>query len=189
MADLNGNGTIINAELQHYLAREMKDWCAAAAECAETGLGLTPHFDGDVAAPYFTVEPTTNQSEAVSDLKGGNLATNDDRMAFVSDLFAPQNEARLKMRVDSANPLKIGEAVKFQFRAERDGTLVLLDVNPDGELSQVYPSVLVPQGRTRLEAGQILTIPDAVSAGGLPLEIRVTRACRTWFPCGAVRRR
>ncbi len=180
-ADRNGNGTITQAELQNHLTGEMADWCAKASACAGTGLGLTPHFDGNVADPFFTLSPTVEESGDIPNLTGENLETFEERLAFVSDLFAPQNEAGLKMRMDSANPLKIGDPVKFQFRAERDGILVLLDVNPDGELAQVYPSVLAPKDGTRMEAGQILTIPNAVSSNGLPLEIRVTEPAGQGF--------
>lgn len=182
-ADQNDNGIVSHAELLNHLTRELGDWCAGTPECVGTGLGLTPHFDGDVTAAFDLssasiagIEPTNMQ-----DLTGNSHESFEARLAFVSDLFAPQNDAGLKMRIEGSDPLKIGEAVQFQFRAERNGTLVLLDVNPNGELAQVYPSALAPKDGTRMTSGQILSIPNAIGVNGLPLEIRVTEPAGQGF--------
>ena len=102
-------------------------------------------------------------------------------LGILTDIFTPSNSADLKIRIDGDTPLKIGDSVQFQLRAERSGTLVLLDINPKGELAQVFPSSLAPAGATRMQAGKILTIPSVVSANGLPLEIRVTEPAGKGF--------
>ena len=70
--------------------------------------------------------------------------------------------------------MQIGDFVTFTASADRPGTLLLLDVDPTGQLAQVYPSRLVAKGDTRVTPGQPLTIPSALGANGRPLRIRVT---------------
>ncbi|MEM1342099.1 MAG: DUF4384 domain-containing protein, partial [Pseudomonadota bacterium] len=69
---------------------------------------------------------------------------------------------------------RIGDTVNFSASADRDGALLLLDLDPSGALAQVYPSTLSPEGATRIVAGEVLTIPSALGASGQPLRLRVT---------------
>jgi len=64
--------------------------------------------------------------------------------------------------------------VRFDVSATRPGTLILLDVNPLGELAQVFPSSLAPDSGSRIRPGAPVTIPQGLSASGRALQIRVT---------------
>ncbi len=179
-ADANGNGTITNAELLTFLRDRSESWCAAIAECAGDAGGLTPHFAGPLQAASLHAtapapEPTAPEA---TPLPESTLAPKDldltDTLGFVTDLFTPSNAANLRLALSHESPLRIGDTVSFSITAERAGTLVLLDVNPKGELAQIFPSGLAKTGTTRMAAGETLTIPNGKSGNGAPLEIRVT---------------
>lgn len=179
-ADANGNGTITNAELLTFLRDRSERWCAATADCAAAGGALIPHFAGPLqeaalraappapgpAAPETRPLPESTLAAKVLDLT--------DTLGFVTDLFTPSNAAKLHLELSRESPLRIGDTVSFSVTAERAGTLVLLDVNPKGELEQIFPSSLARTGTTRIAAGETLAIPNGKSTSGAPLQIRVT---------------
>ncbi|OYX42607.1 MAG: hypothetical protein B7Z02_11475 [Rhodobacterales bacterium 32-67-9] len=180
-ADANGNGTITNAELLTFLRDRSDGWCAATADCTADGAGLTPNFAGplqDLALRAPAPAPSAAPVPEDRPLPTSTLAPKDldltDTLGFVTDLFTPSNAAHLRIGLSEVGPLKIGETVRFSVTAERPGTLVLLDINPRGELAQIFPSSLSATGTTRLEAGETLTIPNGKGKSGAPLEIRVT---------------
>ena len=190
-ADANGNGTISNAELLTYLRDRSAEWCQASADCAAKGGALIPHFSGplqDTALEAVRVEPQVpvrpaDQPLPVSSVAEKNLDLS-DTLGFVTDLFTPSNAANLRLELSQDGPLKVGDTVTFSATAERPGTLVLLDVNPKGELAQVFPSSLAQNGATRMQAGETLTIPNGTSSNGVPLKIRVTEPAGAGFLLG-----
>ncbi|WP_347313405.1 caspase family protein [Defluviimonas sp. SAOS-178_SWC] len=179
-ADANGNGTITNAELLTFLRDQSESWCAATADCAAEGGALIPSFDGPLQDVSLRAAPPAPQPAApeIRPLPESTLLAKDldltDTLGFVTDLFTPSNAANLKLGLSRENPLRIGDTVRFSVTADRPGTLVLLDVNPKGELAQIFPSGLARTGTTRIAAGEVLTIPNGKSGNGAPLEIRVT---------------
>jgi hypothetical protein len=185
MADANENGTISNAELLSFLRDRSADWCQTTPECAATGLGLAPHFAGPIegvagktmAAPEAPPQPPQGP-KLTADGKPVSFA---ETLGFVTDLFTPSNSANLTLDLSNGGALKIGDVVSFSVAAERPGTLVLIDVNPKGELAQIFPSTLSADGSTRMTAGQTLVIPNGLSANGNPLQIRVTEPAGEGF--------
>lgn len=181
-ADGNGDGTTTNAELLAFLRDRSSAWCAASADCASEVGGLRPVFDGMLEgaalAPAPPAAAAPSAPEPAQDLpapagSGKDLGV-DDMLGFVTDLFAPSNPANLRLERTPHGPLRVGDRVRFSITAERPGTLVLLDVNAQGELAQVFPSRLATTGTTRMSAGETLTIPNGAGASGAPLAIRVT---------------
>ncbi len=175
-ADANDNGSVTNAELLTFLRARSQDWCAASGQCD----ALTPNFSGPVQdAPFVqtTAAPIAPPREKnvlpVSTLEEQSLTYN-DLLGFVTDLFTPSNDAQLRLAMSRDGPLRIGESVSFTVDAARDGMLVLLDVNPNGELAQIYPSTLSVEGATQMTAGARLVIPSGNSANDVPLRIRVS---------------
>ncbi|MDA8747898.1 caspase family protein, partial [Litoreibacter sp.] len=189
-ADSNGNGLITNAELLTFLRARSENWCGVDADCTATGTGLTPHFDGPVqdevlmeVVPNPVITPQKEPKEAVlpvSNLQAKALSYR-DTLGFVTDLFTPSNAAELKLSMSHSGSLKIGDTVTFTVDAEREGTLVLLDVNPDGELAQVFPSSLSKDDATRMRAGGRLIIPSGDGANGRPLRVRVSEPAGKGF--------
>lgn len=191
-ADANGNGTITNAELLTFLRDRSETWCMANADCLSEGGALLPHFSGSLqdaallsAAPVQDDETSRPEPQLlpISTLQSKDLNLT-DTLGFVTDLFTPSNDANLHLDLSKDGPLRIGESVRFSVSAERAGTLVLLDVNPRGELAQIFPSSLAMTGTTQMKAGETLTIPNGVSSNGAPLEIRVTEPAGNGFLLG-----
>jgi hypothetical protein len=186
LADANQNGTVTNAELLGHLRQLSDDWCAATVECAATQLGLTPNFagrvDGVAGRQKATIAVTTTTEPAAP--LDGTPPSYTETLGFVTDLFSPSNDAGLTLNINSGNTLKVGDVVSFSVDADRDGTLVLLDVNPDGELAQIFPSPLSTEDATRMNAGETLTIPNTLSNSGQPLQIRVSEPAGKGFLLG-----
>lgn len=189
-ADANDNGTISNAELLGFVRARSADWCSASADCTAEGT-LTPDFSGPVQARPLVASAPEMQAPAAPKPQVLPVATLPDTtpglaetLGFVTDLFTPSNKANLRLGLSGEDRLKLGDAVRIEAIADRPGMLVLLDVNPAGELVQVFPSTLAPSGSTRMSAGETLTIPNGSSAAGKPIVLRVTEPAGQGFLLG-----
>ena len=176
LGDANTDGAVTNAEMQSHISALMQNWCDDHAPCAVSGRGLAPMFSGDETAVLLTHSaPETRQEIEDPIIEDDGLpASFRETLGFVTDLFAPSNDARLTLTIKGGDALQVGDYVSFTASADRPGTLLLLDVDPSGQLAQVYPSRLSAEGGTRVSPGQTLTIPSALGANGRPLRIRVT---------------
>ncbi len=174
--DDNSDGAVTNGELLLYTTSLMQSWCEDHAPCSITGRGLDPNFSGDEAGVLVMksapIEPPVLEEFIVED--DGLPASFRETLGFVTDLFAPSNDARLTLSIKGGDALQVGDFVSFTASADRPGTLLLLDVDPVGQLAQVYPSQLSAEDGTRVSPGQPLIIPSALGANGRPLRIRVT---------------
>ena len=175
LADANDDGAVTHAEMLSHMTPLMQGWCDDHAPCAASGRGLSPVFSGDKTAALLTVStPELKQDVETPIIEDDGLPANfRETLGFVTDLFAPSNDARLTLSIKGGEALQVGDFVSFTASADRPGTLLLLDVDPSGQLAQVYPSRLSPSNSTRLSPGQPLIIPSALGANGRPLRIRV----------------
>ena len=194
-ADANNNGAVSNSELLTFLRDEAENWCDNSETCASTGQGLSPDFSGDLSDFISVVEgqideitprvtepkpetivsppvPTVSKESAGSDSDDDN--TYENTIAFLTDLLAPNNAANLKLALGPSTALSVDDLVTFEIESDRSGQLVLLDVNPKGELIQIFPSVLSLPDAEWLEAGSPRVIPEAIGTTGRPLQVRVT---------------
>lgn len=195
LADANDNGAVSNSEMLVYLREESEAWCAETDACAAAGQGLTPDFSGDLTdfvsvveeqvAQIMDTEVTPKPKEVIAppkmtvavetpDAPAEDTSEYDNTVAFLTDLLAPNNDANLSLGVSPSTELSVNDLVEFQIASERSGQLVLLDVNPNGELIQVFPSILSKPDAEWLEAGAPRVVPEAVGTTGRPLQIRVT---------------
>lgn len=125
------------------------------------GPGLTPWTP---PAPTGTALPF-EETDPPAELNGPGVLT---------DLFVPQNAAGLRVSIRPGTNLRLEDEVMFEVDAGRGGQLILLDYNPEGELFQIFPSRLSTRGAGRLRPGTNVVIPEALSASGRPIRIRVT---------------
>lgn len=174
--DADADGSLTQGELSDVLATRLGAWCDASSSCAATGRGLAPVVSGGGSRVVLSLEPPTVREDRIAPIvvDDGAPASFRETLGFVTDLFAPSNDAGLTLSVKGGAVMRVGDFVSFTASAERPGTLLLLDVDPEGRLAQVYPSSLTADGGTRLSPGQPLTIPNAIGASGKPLRIRVT---------------
>lgn len=177
-ADADGDGDLTAAELSAHVTAKSAAWCDEAGQCLAAARGLEPRVEGDMEAVLSSQpEPAEDAPES---LPAPILADDDapksfrETLGFVTDLFAPSNEAGLTLSISGGDRLAVGDTVSFSVSAERPGALVLLDVDPTGALAQVYPSRLSAEGATTVSPGRPLTLPSAIGANGKPLAIRVT---------------
>jgi hypothetical protein len=94
--------------------------------------------------------------------------------AILSDLFLPSGNDAVQLSINPGATLAIGDTVLFDVEADRNGQIILFDLNPDCELFQIFPSQLSPNDAEVLGNKRRLTIPNAMSVNGQPLEIQVT---------------
>jgi metacaspase-1 len=194
-ADMNGNGIVTNAELLVHLREAAEAWCEGVETCDATGLGLTPDFSGDVMGVAAMVAgqiaaidggsvpgaaPVAGTAVATPS-PAAEIAASDNTLAFITDLFAASNDAGMSITMAPDRDLELGETVRFDIRSERAGTLLLLDVNPEGELFQIFPSTLSVRDAATIGAGESLSIPEAFATTGMPLQIRVTEPAGPGF--------
>lgn len=161
VADVNGNGAVTNAEVLNRINQQLREWCSTNPECQAAGLEFIPHFGGDLSGIAVEGERQT-------------LDPHDEMRGFISDLFAPNNGAGLTLKMNANGALAIGDKVEFTVTSSRQGTLVLLDIDPLGRLSQIFPSKLAATGENSIRSGGTLTIPQGLGPNGAELEIRVS---------------
>ena len=175
--DANGDDQITNAELLDHLITQTTLWCETTPACLATGRAFTPTFTGDPdtviltkpapkAAPAPVTEPILPASSAP--------ATYLETLGFVTDLFAPSNAAGLSLAMSTGPTPKVGDVIEFAISADTAGDLILLDVDPTGQLAQVFPSALAPGASTTIVPNDTLIIPNGRGTNGQPIRIRVS---------------
>jgi hypothetical protein len=73
-----------------------------------------------------------------------------------------QNPARLAIQILPRERFRLGQEMRFRITSQQEGHLLVVDLNADGELTQVYP---MDQGEVgaidnRLRPGRALTLPE-----------------------------
>jgi hypothetical protein len=83
------------------------------------------------------------------------------------------NSAGLKIEFAGGNDFSVGSKLSFRITTEQPGYLVLVDVDSDGKLTEIYPNVYSPQGPTDslettnlLKPGHTMIVPDPTSHAG-----------------------
>lgn len=76
------------------------------------------------------------------------------------------NPAGVSIEILPASEFQVGSRIAFRIAAKRPGYLILVDVDPSGKLTQIYPnrgSLLATggrQGSNLIKPGRVMTIPD-----------------------------
>lgn len=80
------------------------------------------------------------------------------------------NPAGLTLEISPGPEVAIGQTVWFKASASKPGYLVLIDVDPGGKLTQIYPnlqSLRIPVGgdgeSNRIRPGRVVSVPDPKS--------------------------
>lgn len=143
LADHNKNGIITNSELLTYVRSKTKDYCATNPACRS--FGFTPSLEAENKALELAAVPLGEKSDDVT------------------DLIVQDNAAQIKIEVLPKDHVSSGEDIRFRVTSEKPGFLILLDINADGEVTQLVPNdVMAKHGRSaKMSSGQPVTIPDA----------------------------
>lgn len=147
-ADIDHSGTITQAELLDYLRKESAQFCKRNADLCQ--FGLTPTLEAPLTLLAHDIHsPWAQRQWAASGLANQLLRTEEGSKIGIETLPGPR--------------LQVGETLSVRVRADNDGYLILLDINPAGEVVQLFPNIYSAKaGRKNLmKKGEIITIPDA----------------------------
>ncbi|WP_438748770.1 caspase family protein [Pararhizobium sp. O133] len=171
-ADANANGLISNAELFEYVTTKSKEYCAAQENCdnLDPQLESVPDALGtSIAKPHPVVAeqtetPVEKPQPVYQEVKveAGVTApayVDADPVVAIGDIVGKADNGDVMVSLDTGPNLKKGQAFKISVTSKYDGNLVLLDVNPQGVATQIFPNE-VARKITPLSAGSTLTIPD-----------------------------
>ena len=177
-ADADADGAVTAAELQTYLQDQSAAYCERnAALCFS---GLTPQLTiagGVVGAPAFNgpaPAPSTRSLAQASPL--ASLAKDILVNPSASRLGGGAGESGaakgVRLRLAPGPELQLGDAIEIVVESDRDGALVLLDIDAAGQLTQVFPNAhSLGGGVSRLiRRDEALALPG--SSGGFRLRAR-----------------
>jgi hypothetical protein len=87
--------------------------------------------------------------------------------AVAQDALSRDNPAGLTVEIVQGDVLRIGQSAQFRVTAKKPGYLLLIDMTPDGRMTQVFPnarSLATPMGKRTtanlIEPGRPLLVPD-----------------------------
>lgn len=153
LADSDGDGVATAAELHRYVTDESKSYCKRYR--GDCHFGLEPQL---VAAQERMTAPAFGALAAAD--------TANDTATLVKDLFVRPARARrgeaggLRLSMSPAPRLAFGDEMTFTVESDRDGALLLLDVDAAGQLVQIFPNDFADAGRSgRIRAGDRLSLP------------------------------
>ena len=141
-ADRNRNKIVTAAELLDYARLNAGKWCEGNPTCRT--VGFTPTLEAAAGAMAQAIVPV-----------GG--------VGVVGDLFGGAGDGATRIEILPHDAMKIGEKVRFRVTSERDGRLVLLDVNAKGEVTQLFPNFQSTRHERgdKIARGRPITVPDA----------------------------
>ncbi len=156
-ADADASGIVTRSELHDYLLRESEAYCARHRH--RCGSGLTPQLQagsGGVGMAAF--------SRGAGVASGPTVATvSKDLLLRQAERLVVQDEHEVELRIEPGTELTVGEAVDIVVRSDRDGHLVLLDIDAAGRMVQIFPNRFSERNEVpdRIRAGEPLRIPGA----------------------------
>lgn len=150
-ADKNRDGTITHAEVLNYVKKASGDFCD---DCEQR---LTPQLDGnpkwrfvDITSRAIGPPPPTNSTTQTTVIAETITSGNN-------------NSARVEAEMLPSTMFRLGEKMQIRVGSQRQGFLLLLDIDSAGKLTVIFPNEHSRKNNKRsiLQAGQSITIPDA----------------------------
>ena len=145
-----GDGAMSHARLLDYLRAQSQDYCSRHKK--ECPAGLSPQLEA--RRELLPVDVVTGRPPARPQDVPQNVLVHD-------------NSAGVSVDFVQGSELQIGQAAQFRVRTQQPGYLVLLDVSPDGKVTQVFPnarSLSTPTGARRsanlVTPDRPLLVPD-----------------------------
>lgn len=151
LADRDGDGRVVNAELLDYVRAESEAYCSRHVRDCEAG--LTPSLVG--RRDLLITEVLTGASVAGTRERASG--------ATAAGTLGHGNAAGVRLDIRPSQRVRVGEPVTYRVRSERSGHLLLVDAAADGTVTQLFPnrfSERAGQGAA-IGAGRIVEIPNA----------------------------
>ncbi|MCP5082152.1 MAG: DUF4384 domain-containing protein [Alphaproteobacteria bacterium] len=167
LADKNKNGTVTHAELIAYLRIEAAEYCKTNPRCSQ--LGFTPTLESHPSALSRAIvpvaaEPASGGSEETTTETAEKPPSKPEAGAAeaVAEVLVQSNDADVHIELSPGGTLHLGQEFRISVTAKRPGSLILLDVNANGEVTQLIPNdIMLQNGRDHeIVPGRKITIPD-----------------------------
>jgi outer membrane protein OmpA-like peptidoglycan-associated protein len=163
-ADRNADGTVTAQELHDYLVAGSEAYCRRHPD--HCGAGLTPQL---FAAPSRLGEPALAGTDASVGV-AFRPAEADVRAPWVArlakDILVRETDAAdggrdLRLRMNPGPSIPVGAALDIVVESDRDGHLLVLDVDAKGRLVQIFPNTWSLAGGVsdRIRVGQRVVLP------------------------------
>ena len=145
LADRDGDGRVVHAELLDYLRAESAAYCTRhPGDCKA---GLTPSLEG----PHDVL---------IRDVATGKPVAG---AAATASALGHANAAGVRLEIRPSARLRIGQAVVYRVRSGRPGHLLIVDVAADGTVTQLFPNRYSKRAGTgaRIVADRTVEVPNA----------------------------
>ena len=149
-ADYNKDGIVTNSEQLMYLRQESEAFCKRNRKACK--LGLTPMLEiaNDLYGSSLTPEKKSEKKTRVG-LQAG-----------VESMLPGKNSAEVTVRVRQGRHLRLGDTVTIECRSNRNGYLILLDINAKEEMLQIFPNrYSTPTANNFIPAHSTVVIPGS----------------------------
>ena len=152
-ADANRDNIVTRRELHDYVLRESSSYCERQIDICRRG--LTPQFYATTAQVQKPVFGQTHKYLA----RAASLAK--DILISPTDSTGILSDDRVRLGMKPGTKVRVGTELEIVIDSDRDGYLVLLDIDADGRLVQIFPNEpSLKAGITQqIRAGQPITIP------------------------------
>lgn len=145
LADRDGDGHVVHAELLDYVRKESAAYCERYP--GDCDAGLTPILEGPrdlLVTDVVTGEPVSGTTTA-----DGTLGHD--------------NQAGVSLEIKPSARVRIGQAVTYRVTSGRAGHLLIVDVAADGTVTQLFPNVHSERAGTgaAIAPGRAIEIPNA----------------------------
>ena len=113
--------------------------------------------DATASTPTDAQTPAPQAAEAAPPTGAPGIVSD------VTNLFAHHNDFALSAEILPSARVRQGAAVKFRVTSDEPGTLLIIDVGPDGKPTQIFPNARSEQLHKagNIRRGAPITIPDA----------------------------
>ena len=151
LADRDGDGQVLHAELLDYVRKESESYCSRHERDCEAG--LTPSLEG--RRDLLVIDVATGASVAATSQPAVSAAA--------GGALGHGNAARVRLEMRPSARVRDGESVTYRVESDRSGHLLIVDVAPDGTVTQLFPnrwSERAGKG-AEIRARGIVEIPNA----------------------------
>ena len=156
-ADRDRNGVVTRSELHGYLVRESEAYCERRPHRCPRG--LTPQIHAAPGGLEQAAFAGTSASMPAMPVAKDVLVRQAERL--VARVDAGSGAAGVELRIEPSSELAIGSSLDIVVESDRDGYLVLLDIDTAGNMVQIFPNEFSRRSGVsdRLRAGRPLRLP------------------------------
>jgi len=145
-ADNNNDRQVSYSELFFFTSEQSSIWCVNHFDKCK--LGLTPSkVIADMRllldSAGFVRHHKNNSSTLISTVNQPSAQVplnNDDTSLSKPRLLTHTNNANLDIQITPSKRVQVGQTLRYSVRTEHEGRLIIIDINPQGEMTQLYPN-------------------------------------------------